>query len=346
MFRISVYRNLFSTLGKSLLPVILILVGFQTPGFSDQSIVEKAKKEGKVVFYSAMVMKDTQVMGDAFMKKYPFLKFEFVRLPSTKLVQRLIMEKNGGVKNADVSYANGNFTSIYRKEGLAQRYVSPETENWPKGYQDPEGYWTAIYSAYFSWAYNTRMVSEQEAPKRFEDLLDPKWKGGKIGIFNVEYEWYQGMMDLLGREKGLQFMKRLAAQELQINAGRTLTTQLMASGEFPIALSAFHRLLQMKKKGAPVQWMKFPTPTLAALRTLMLHADATHPNASKLFIDFMLSKQGQNILNSLDRHPIRMDIKVDPVLEEIRSNLHPIRPTSLEESVAYIKEFDKVILGR
>jgi ABC-type Fe3+ transport system substrate-binding protein len=314
MFRFSSYKNFFLMFGKALLPAILLFVVFQTPSFSAQSIVEKAKKEGKVTFYSAMVIKDTQIMGDAFMKKYPFLNFEFVRLPSTRLIQRLIMEKNGGVKKADVAYANGNFTSIYKKEGLAQKYVSPEAKDWPEGYQDPEGYWTAIYSAYFSWAYNTRMVSEQEAPKNSEDLLDPKWKGGKIGIFNVEYEWYQGMMDIMGREKGLQFMKRLAAQELKINSGRTLTTQLMASGEFPIALSAFHRLLQMKKKGAPVQWTSFPTPTLAAMRTLMLHADATHPNAGKLFIDFMLSKQGQNILNSLDRHPIRVDIKVDPVL--------------------------------
>ena len=148
------------------------------------------------------------------------------------------------------------------------------------------------------------------------------------------------------REKGLQFMKRLADQDIRLNSGKTLTMQLMISGEFPIAKGVLHRALQMKKQGAPVQLVDFPTPTLAGMRACVLHADAPHPNAGKLFIDFMLSKEGQMTLNKLDRHPVRMDIKVDPVVEEARRNLFPIRPAPAEMTTAYIKEYRKVLLKR
>jgi iron(III) transport system substrate-binding protein len=82
------------------------------------------------------------------------------------------------------------------------------------------------------------------------------------------------------------------------------------------------------------------------MRAPVLHADAPHPNAGKLFIDFMLSKEGQKILNSLDRHPVRMDIKVDPELEKIRRNLFPIKPAPAEVTEAYMKEFIKIFSMR
>ena len=189
--------------------------------------------------------------------------------------------------------------------------------------------------------YNTRMVTEKEAPKRYEDLLDPKWKG-KIGMSNNEYTWFKGVLDSMGREQGLQFMRRLAKQDIIFRKGRTLTTQLMVAGEFPIAKGVYNRVLAMKDEGAPIHWASFPTPTMADMRAFVLHADAPQPNAGKLFIDFMLSREGQAVLNKLDRHPVRRDIKVDPIIEKIRNNLFPVRPASAEGAVANIEEFKKV----
>jgi len=345
MFRLFSYMKNFLTIAKVLVLVSFLFVVLQAPQLNAKSLVEKAKEEGTVTFYSGLTIPDTQIVGAAFMKRYPFIQFDFIRLNSSKRLQRLIMEKQGGVSSGDISQAHVGWVEILRKEGITQKHVSPQAKDWPEGFKGPEGYWTTYYTTYHCFAYNTHMVSEQDAPKRYEDLLDPKWKGN-IGMSSNEYEWYKGMLDLMGREKGLQFMKRYADQDLIINQGRTLSMQLMISGEFPIAKAAFHRALQMKKKGAPIQWVSFPTPVLVAMRALVLLANAPHPNAGKLFINWMLSKEGQTVLNSIDRHPVRKDIKVDPVLEKIRANLFPIQPVSSDETTAYMKEFNRIVLKR
>jgi iron(III) transport system substrate-binding protein len=335
-------RKFLPMFGTALLVVGFIFATLPASDLYAESLVEKAKKEGKVTFYSGLIIPDTQAVGDAFTKKYPFIKFEYYRGNQRKILQKVLMEKQGRKRVADVVHSAGALVNVYKKEGVPQKYVSPEAKNWPKGFQDPEGYWTTYYNTYHTFVYNTRMVAEKDVPKSYEDLLDPKWKG-KIGIAN-EWEWFGGMLDLMGREKGLAFMKKLGAQELRHAGGRTLATQLMASGEFPMAKGVFHRALQMQKKGAPIQWTSFPTPTLAALRCAQLHADAPHPNAGKLFIDFLLSKEGQSILNKLDRHPVRKDIKVDPVVEKIRTNLLPIRPFFPEETNGFMKDYDSIIM--
>lgn len=343
MSRVFSDKNLLPRIGKMAALICLIFLTTQPMELYAETLVEKAQKEGKVTWYSGLIIPDTQAIADAFMKKYPSIKVEYYRGNQRKILQKVLMEKKGGKNVADIVHSAGALLSIYRKEGVTQPYISPEAKDWPKGFMDPEGFWTTYYSAYHCFVYNTRMVSEAEAPKSYEDLLDPKWKG-KIGMSTDESEWYQGVIDFMGREKGLEYMKRLGDQDIRTYSGRTLTAQLMASGEFPIAKGVYHRSIQMIKKGAPIKVCEFPTPAPAALRCIQLHADAPHPNAGKLLIDFLISKDGQSMLNKLDRHPVRMDIEVDPQLEKVRKNLFPIRPASAEESTAYMKEFDEVIV--
>ena len=141
--------------------------------------------------------------------------------------------------------------------------------------------------------------------------------------------------------------KRLAIYETlcgpgKIYGGKTLPMQLVAAGEFPIAKGILHWAPAIKKEGAPIQWVEFQTPILAGMRALVLNADAPHPNAGQLFIDFMFSREGQILLNELDRPPVRMDIKVDPVLEKVRQNQFAITSPSAEETQKYKKEFFKM----
>jgi iron(III) transport system substrate-binding protein len=303
MFKLSLNRKFLSTIGKTLMLVSFLFVVLQTPKLNAQSIVEKAKKEGKVTFYSSLRMYDHQAVGDAFMKKYPFIKYEPRRVgSSSRSLEKCIMERQGGLRIADALQINGSDVNLFIKEGLLQKHISPE------------------------------------------DFLDPKWKG-KIALADSETEWYMGMMQFMGREKALRFMKRLADQ-IKIYSGKTLSMQLVAAGEFPIAKGILHRYLAMKKKGAPIQTVTLPTPTLAGMRVIALHADAPHPNAAKLFIDFMLSKEGQETLVDISYHPIRLDVKVDPVLEKVMQNWYGINPIPAVEMAASMKEFQKVVLKR
>jgi len=311
-----------------------------------ETVEEGAKREGKVVFYCGMVFPDVRALADGFQKKYPFVKLEHYRAGENKILEKLLTEKRGGKTFADVEHMAGLWTNVYKKEGLLTKYVSPEAKIFPQGFSDPEGFWTAYYNTYLTFIYNTRLVTGKDIPKSLDDLLLPKWKGKKIGLYDDEFEWYVGMMDLLGKEKGPQFMKRLGDQDLVLRGGRTLISTLLVAGEFPLALGAVHRTLAEQKIGAPIALVNFPTPTLASMRCIGIHPNAPHPNASKLLVDFILSKEGQTILNRINRHPIRADIPVEPAVEAVRRNLFPIGPQSLERLQGLKKEYEKVLLKR
>jgi len=345
MSRLDCSRIFFSVIGKALMTASFLFVVLQATSAQADSLVERAKNEGKLTFYASLSVTDFKAVGDAFMKKYPFIKFEYWRVGSSTLnLQKNLMDKRAGKMVADVLQLNGSDINIFRREGLMQMHVSPETKDWQKGFADPEGYWNAYYTSNNCWAYNTKMVNEKDVPKSYDDFLDPKWKGN-IGFGSSETEWYEGMMQSMGREKALAFMKRFAGQ-VKIYNGKTLSMQMCAAGEFPIVKGILHRAVDMIKMGAPIKVIDLPTPTLAGLRVLTLTAGGPHPNAGKLFIDFMLSKEGQETLVKINYHPIRMDVKVDPYFERARRNMFPIRASAAEQTSAYIKEFQKVILNK
>ncbi len=286
-----------------------------------------------------------QILLSGFQKKYPLVKAEVFRSNESGLFQRLISEKRMGKTYADVVHMAGFLTNIYKKEGFLGKYVSPETKAFPKGFVDPDGLWTAHYSTYYVFIYNTKLVAKKDVPKTYDDLLNPRWKRN-IGSSDDETEWFMGMLDMMGEEKGRQFMKGLAAQEPQLRNGRTLIATLMSAGEFPLALGVVHRTLAMQKEGAAVEIMYLPGPVVAANRALGLHANAPHPNAAKLFMDYVFSLEGQALFNRMSRHPARQDVPVEPVVEKIRKNLFPIKPTDLDMIPVFKKEYDKIFRKR
>ena len=141
-------------------------------------------------------------------------------------------------------------------------------------------------------AYNTNLLKPQDLPKGYDDLLDPKWKG-KMLMDSRETEWYASMLQILGREKALRLMRGLAKQDLSFRPGRTLITQVLASGEAPLAVNDYDHLVQSaKKRGAPVESLPI-TPVVSRVTPIALGRYAPHPNIGKLFIDFSLSEEGQ-----------------------------------------------------
>ena len=149
------------------------------------------------------------------------------------------------------------------------------------------------------------MVDNKDLPKTYEDLLLPRWKG-KIGISLDEAEWFIGMMDFLGEEKGRQFMKRLAEQNPVLRHGRSVTAMLMLAGEFPLALGVVQTTRQRIEAGAPIDMINLSAPTLAGMRMIGVHANAPHPNAAKLLLNFLLSKEGQTIYQQNSYDPVRI----------------------------------------
>ena len=152
------------------------------------------------------------------------------------------------------------------------------------------------------------MVPQKDAPKDWDDFLDPKWKG-KIGMDQEEYEWYAATIKYWGKEKAQKFHRALAKQGVQWNRGHTMISQLMAAGEFPLGIVYAHRIESMKKSGAPVEWVKTADPVFVTLSPVAVAAKARHPNSAKLLMDFILSREAQLVLRNANRSSGRLDME-------------------------------------
>ena len=263
--------------------------------------LEKARQQGKVVLYTSMGASDAAAVVKAFERKYPFVRLEPYRTSSEKVLVRLVNEHRAKKYFGDVVTVDGLQSEVLKEKGILDRYAFRETVNFPAQWRDPEGYWTAVHQILYVMAYNTKLVSEAEAPKRYEDLLNPKWKK-KLGMDAEEYYWFGAMLEVMGREKGLGFMRALAAQEPDFRKGHTLLTELLSAGEFPVVVALYqHRVDEFISKGAPVQWI-LSHPLIGSSRhNVSLLVGAPRPDAGKLFIDFMLSTDGQQVLRERGR---------------------------------------------
>jgi iron(III) transport system substrate-binding protein len=151
--------------------------------------------------------------------------------------------------------------------------------------------------------FNSRQVKRAEAPKTYEDLLNPKWKN-VMGIDNTKIEWFSMLLKLKGRP----FMEKLAAQNAQIMAGNTNLLNLLAAGEFAIMAGVYeYSVDNLKTKGAPVDWIGL-APVITYTVAASLPSQPPHPFAAKLFIEWLLTKEGQEVINQYGRVPIRDDI--------------------------------------
>src|SRR6266536_751124 len=192
-------------------------------------------------------------------------------------------------------------------DAFKAKYVSPEVKNIQRPFFDPDGYWAAVYMMPNVIGFNTRMLKRNEVPKSDEDLLNPKWKG-KIGMDHTKPEWFSWKLRRMGEEKGLAYMKKLGAQEFKLYSGLTILTSLLAAGEFPLVLNTYlHNVEDVRRKGAPVDWIA-QDPVFTKFQPIGVGAKAAHPNAAKLFVDFMLSEEGQKIIASFGRVPTRRGV--------------------------------------
>ncbi len=296
-------------------------------------IIEGAKKEGQLVYYTGMELEEATIVAREFAKKYPFIKPDLFRSSGEKVLTKLLTEYRAKTFRADIFQASVIQLMQFKNEGFLQKYISPESYVYPEGFKDPEGYWNSFYLLPYVIAYNTNLIPSHEAPKSYEDLLDPRWKG-KIGLEAEQYQWFFHLLKIMGKEKGMDFMGKLAGQNLDLRRGHSLILQLVVAGEIPIAVVLYANQVEFLKrgKGAPIEWVRFKGPTITAFNAISITAKAPHPNAAKLFVDFTLSKEGQQILTRFNRIPARPDVSPEPPTLTEGLNLYPARPEELVQN--------------
>lgn len=287
-------------LGSLITPALSSLASAQTP---DQ-LVAGAKKEGRLVLYASAAVQQLQMYFAAFNKRYPFIKTEYYRTDKQKLLSRILLEHRSKQHLADLVHTSVIETHIAKTRGALSRHVPNEAASYPSQYKDPEGYWTSVYASGTLLGFNSRQVSRADAPKRYEDLLLPRWKN-VMGLDNTKIEWFAMLLKLKGRS----FMEKLAAQNPQVMAGNTNLLNLLAAGEFAVTPGVYEYSVEvLKNKGAPVDWVGLE-PVIVYTVAVSLPAQPPHPNAAKLFIEWLLSKEGQEVINQYGRVPIRDDIE-------------------------------------
>jgi iron(III) transport system substrate-binding protein len=307
---------------------------------ADPKLIEAAKKEGSLVWYTAMAIDTAKPLADGFQKKYPFLKVNYIRVGTAQMINRVINETLAGKWDFDAVTVLGMDALVNRN--IFTPYMSPERSAFDDEFKDPKGLWTGVYHNNIVLAYNTRQVSEKDAPKDYADLLDPKWKG-KIGMDERDYTWYGTLVNTWGREKSDRYMKQLAQQSPLFRRGHALIAQFVVAGEFPLGWVYSFRVETMKQEGAPIEWIDTFNPIVVELGGIGLSAKARNPNAAKLFIDFTLSNEGQQIVRGGKRNPRNASRKdVEPLIAKMdQSRIKSKRvPDEVETNLAqYAKEY-------
>jgi iron(III) transport system substrate-binding protein len=152
-----------------------------------------------------------------------------------------------------------------------------------------------------------------------------------------DVEWYAAMLDYWGRERGLRFMQALNKQNPQLRRGHSLLTKLLVAGDFPITLVHAAEIEKERQDGAPVNWVKTLDPIITSPSQIAISARAPHPHSARLLVDFLLSKEGQTLMQQRGRVPARIDIAGGPSSEPLK--VHYVNPKLAREFSEYEKEF-------
>lgn len=275
----------------------------------NEKLVEAAKKEGVLNLYASSPLPDTQKLAAAFEKKYG-IKVNIWRAGSEDVLQRIVSEAKAGKNTFDVVETNGPELEALHREGILQKVESPfQADLIPEAVPEHKE-WIGTRVNIFTQAYNTKLINKEELPKTWEDLLDPKWKG-KLAVEAGDFDWFAGLINELGEDKVQLFKDIVAKNDVSVRDGHTLLTELVTSGEVPLALTIYnYKGEALKNEGAPIDWFAIGETAFARPNGSAVSKKAPNPNAAVLFYDFMLS-DAQDMFLEMDYVPTSAKAKTN-----------------------------------
>jgi ABC-type Fe3+ transport system substrate-binding protein len=284
------------------------VIATASPGHAaDAALYQAAKKEGEVVWYTALIV--TQAVRPliaAFNKKYPGIEVHYARADSGPTAIKIMTEARAGKVQSDV-FDGIDATPPLVQAGLVEPYIPSAANQYPPELKDQSGRWNALVLYFLTPAINTNLVSGKDTPATAQDLLDRIWKG-KIAWSTSAAAgaavYVGSVLHSMGEADGMAFLKSLSKQDI-VNldmTNRAILDQVIL-GEYPIALNIFnHHAVLSAQKGAPVAWLRL-APISGLVHSIGLTKNAPHPNAGKLLIDFLTSEEGQKTLADVEYLP-------------------------------------------
>jgi iron(III) transport system substrate-binding protein len=280
-------------------------IGKVLPAQQPQDLLPQARTEGKVVWYTTFADSDVDDMISAFQKDYPGVKVEALRLSADKLPSRLVTEQRGRKFNADVISADCEPVYQLIQVGTLTPYQVPQAPPLPKQLKNlPAGFGNAVYVLTSAIAYNPDGVKAQhlQPPLSIEDLTKPQWKG-RFSIDPNAINWYESLISAMGHDKALDLVRKLGDNNPRLVESHTQSLTEVQAGE-PLAVANAYAYkaaaLARKTPGRMAFSNTSPQPAAAALAEMA--RNAPHPAAAKLFLDWIMSAEGQHQVVSITNH--------------------------------------------
>ena len=308
----------------------------------DAAMIEAAKKEGKVIWYTSLALPSSTMIANLFMNRYKGIEVEVHRTGSQRVLQRVMQEVSAGIKNVDIIHtSDGGHFVLLRKKGLLTKYLPKGLESFPSGFKDKDGYYFGMRATLSVIAYNPKIVTEKEAPKSWKELLDPKWRGKMV----TAHPSYSGIIathvQAIVNLYGWDYFKELSRNKLHLVQSANDPAGVVASGERPVgANGAEYFYYKTMKQGNPLRIVYPKEGIPLVISPVAIARDAPHPNAAKLFMDFIFTKESLQAMADLEGlytgHPDVTYPKDKPKLKEL--NLLNVEAEQLEEKNAEIKK--------
>ena len=262
------------------------------------ALVAAAAKEGKVVWYTAVDVKVAEAVAKAFRAEYPDIPLEVERSGSERVFQRITQEFQSGIKNVDVvNSSDASHFLLWKQQKLLARHVPPDVQRFAPQYKDPDGFYAVWRASLSVMGYNTNLVSAQDAPTGYLDLLDPKWKGKLVkahpGYSGTALTGTYAIVKLLGWD----YLEKLSKQGVQQLQSTTAPPKSIASGERAVMVDGneYNMFIEIAAK-SPVKiiYPKEGTPFVTSPTAIF--ADAPHPNAARVLQNFLYTAKAQQLL--------------------------------------------------
>ncbi len=339
----------------SLIMVLALLTGCgssntttepETPAADTQETpaTEEKTYSGKVMMYSSMQEEQLTAIKEGFEKKYPGITMEYYFAGTSKVVTKISTEAQSGHVDADVIWVGDAADYVSFKEaGILQQYTSPEAANLNPVYVDADGYYAAARLVGVGIAYNTLTVSAEEAPKTWSDLLDEKWKDQIVmsdpGTAGTTKYWMNAMM--CSDKYGTDYMQQLKDNGCLLESGTTATHNQLAASAYKVGVCLDYVTANLVADGSPIAFL-YPEETVSIASPIGLVKDCNNEENGKLLYDFILSKEGQEILVANNLVSVREDVEQSVDLTAIPSYLDCDMAKLAAEGEANLDAFNKI----
>jgi iron(III) transport system substrate-binding protein len=262
-------------------------------------LIEAAKKEGKLAYYTSLDLPVAERVAKAFEAKYPGVAVRVERTGAERVFQRVGQEYASRIHAVDVvQSSDAAHFIVWKREGILAPYVPEDVaKHYPAEHKDPDG----MFATFRAWlcliGYNTNMVKADEAPKSYADLLDPKWAGKMVKAHPAYSGTIMTATFQMARDLGWEYFEKLAKQRvLQVQSSADPPKKLALGERAVMADGNEYNMFVEKEKGNPVEIVYATEGSPLIVGPNALFKNAPNPNAARLFQQFCFSPEAQQLI--------------------------------------------------